>query len=253
MEPPLKFKKTTKSKKHIWEAIEVLRLEDINTYYGDSHILKGVSFEIKRGELVTLLGRNGAGKSTTLKSIMGIVPPAKGTISFDGYDVSGQKPHRIASLGMGYVPEERAIFPSLSVSENLKLPMSRSGVGLWPLEKIFSYFPVLERRRHHKGSQLSGGEQQMLAIARILIMRVKIILLDEPTEGLAPMLVREIAQILKETKKTGITMLLVEQNTRFAVEIANRHNILHEGKIAYQGDNDEFKADEETQRKYLAV
>jgi len=231
----------------------VLLLQDVHTYYGESHILKGISSEIKKGELVTLLGRNGAGKTTTLRTIMGIVPPKQGKISFDGIDIRGQKPHSIASLGVGYVPEERMIFPSLSVLENLSLPSKGSKRGLWELEKIYQYFPVLGERADQKGSQLSGGEQQMLAIARILTMDLKLMLLDEPTEGLAPMLVREIGTILKEIRKTGITILLVEQNTRFATGVSDKHCILYNGQIVYEGSNEEFKADTEVQKRYLGV
>jgi len=231
----------------------VLRLQDVHTYYGDSHILKGVSLEIKKGELVTLLGRNGAGKTTTLRSIMGIVPPRQGTIAFEGVNIRAQKPHSIASLGVGYVPEERMIFPSLTVLENLSLPAKGSKGGLWDLEKIYQYFPVLRERADHKGSQLSGGEQQMLAIARVLTMDLKLILLDEPTEGLAPLLVREIANILQEIRKTGITILLVEQNTRFATGVSDKQSILYNGQIVYVGSNEAFKADKEIQKKYLGV
>ncbi len=231
----------------------MLRLEDVHTYYGDSHILKGVSFEIREGQLATLLGRNGVGKSTTLKSIMGLAPAKRGRISFNTADITGAKPHQIAALGAGYVPENREIFSSLSVLENLNLSIKKGANRLWDIEKIYSFFPILKERGDHKGSQLSGGEQQMLAIARVLQMDIKLILLDEPTEGLAPFLVREIGAILKEIKKSDVTVLLVEQNTRFAVEVADRHHILYEGKVAYQGSNEEFKADEETQNKYLSV
>jgi len=231
----------------------VLLLQDVHTYYGESHILKGISSEIKRGELVTLLGRNGMGKTTTLRSIMGIVPPKQGTITFDGNNICGLRPHSIASLGVGYVPEERMIFPSLTVLENLSLPAKGSKGGLWELEKIYQYFPVLGERADQKGSQLSGGEQQMLAIARILTMNLKLMLLDEPTEGLAPMLVREIGTILKEIRKTGITILLVEQNTRFATGVSDKHCILYNGQIVYEGSNEEFKADTEVQKRYLGV
>ena len=231
----------------------MLLLQDVHTYYGESHILKGISSEIKRGELVTLLGRNGAGKTTTLRSIMGIVLPKQGRITFDGINICGQKPHSIASLGVGYVPEERMIFPSLTVLENLSLPSKGSKKGLWDLEKIYQYFPVFGERTDQKGSQLSGGEQQMLAIARILTMDLKLMLLDEPTEGLAPMLVREIGIILKEIRKTGITILLVEQNTRFATGVSDKHCILYNGQIVYEGSNEEFKADQEVQKRYLGV
>jgi branched-chain amino acid transport system ATP-binding protein len=231
----------------------VLLLQDVHTYYGESHILKGISSEIKKGELVTLLGRNGAGKTTTLRSIMGVVLPKQGKITFDGINLCGQKPHSIASLGVGYVPEERMIFPSLTVLENLSLPSKGSKKGLWDFEKIYQYFPVLGERKDQKGSQLSGGEQQMLAIARILTMDLKLMLLDEPTEGLAPMLVREIGTILKEIRKTGITILLVEQNTRFAEGVSDRHCILYNGQIVYVGSNEAFKADQEVQKRYLGV
>jgi len=231
----------------------VLLLQDVHTYYGESHILKGISSEITKGELVTLLGRNGMGKTTTLRSIMGIVPPKQGTIIFDGVNICGQKPHSIASLGVGYVPEERMIFPSLTVLENLSLPSKGSKGGLWDLGKIYQYFPVLGERADQKGSQLSGGEQQMLAIARILTMNLKLMLLDEPTEGLAPLLVREIGTILQEIRKTGITILLVEQNTRFATGVSDKHCILYNGQIVYEGSNEEFKANKDVQKRYLGV
>jgi branched-chain amino acid transport system ATP-binding protein len=184
---------------------------------------------------------------------MGLVSSKHGGVFFDNEDISRLKPYQIASLGVGYVPEERAVFPSLSVLENLCLPAKKNRPRLWDMEKIYSYFPILERRVYQKGSQLSGGEQQMLAIARVLTMEVRLILMDEPTEGLAPVLVREISEILKEIKKSGITVLLVEQNTRFAVGVADRHHILYEGKIAYQAANEKFQADKEIQTKYLGV
>ena len=231
----------------------MLRLDNVHTYYGDSHILKGVSFEIGYGEAVTLLGRNGMGKSTTLKTIMGIVLPKVGHIFLNGKDIVGLKPHQIASLGVGYVPEERAIFPSLSVLENIKLPMRKAAHTFWDLERLYQHFPVLKSRAQQKGSQLSGGEQQMLAIARVLTMDIKLILLDEPTEGLAPLLVKEIGAIFQEIKKSGITMLLVEQNTRFAISVAERHYILYDGKIVFQGDSEGFQGNREVQARYLGV
>lgn len=231
----------------------MLQLQDIHAYYGDSHILKGVSMEIGKGELATLLGRNGAGKTTTLRSILGIIPPRNGAIIFDGNHISGGKPHQIASLGVGYVPEERAIFPSLSVLENLTLPSKKKRTGFWDLETIFAHFPILRERSHQRGSQLSGGEQQMLAIARILTMDIKLLLLDEPTEGLAPAFRQQIAMILKEIKKSEITMLLVEQNIKFAMEVADQHHILYNGQITYKGSNAQFKTDKEVQLRYLGV
>ncbi len=231
----------------------MLVIQDVHTYYGESHILKGISTEIRKGELVTLLGRNGAGKTTTLRSIMGIVPPKQGRITFDGIDICGRKPHSIAAMGVGYVPEERMIFSSLSVLENLSLPSRGGRGGLWELEKIYQYFPVLGQRADQKGSQLSGGEQQMLAIARILTMDLKLMLLDEPTEGLAPLLVREIGTILQEIRKTGITILLVEQNTRFATGVSDKHCVLYNGQIVYEGSNEQFKTDTEIQKRYLGI
>lgn len=231
----------------------MLHLQDVHTYYGNSYVLKGIFFEVKKGELATILGRNGAGKTTILRSIMGLAAARKGSILFDDKEMLGKKPHEIASLGVGYVPEERAIFPSLSVLENLMLPAKKKRDGLWNLEKIYNHFPRLRERSHNKGRQLSGGEQQMLAIARLLTMDVKLLLLDEPTEGLAPILVREIAGILQEIKRDGITMLLVEQNTKFASEVAERHHILYNGQIVYEGSDAQFRDDTEIQRRYLGV
>ncbi|MGO9567293.1 MAG: ABC transporter ATP-binding protein [Desulfomonilaceae bacterium] len=231
----------------------MLHLEDIHSHYGDSHILKGMSFRIGEGQVATLLGRNGAGKTTTLRTVMGLVPVTRGQIRFRGKEITNQKPYRIARKGVGYVPEERAIFPSLSVYENLTLPLSRGGPGLWSIDKIYEHFPVLKLRSHHKGSQLSGGEQQMLAIARILTMNVKLILLDEPTEGLAPMLVRGIAKIVDELKREGLTILLVEQNARFAEEVADYHHVIYNGRIVYSGSNEDFKVDVEVRSRYLGV
>lgn len=231
----------------------MLVLQDVHSHYGDSHILKGMTFRIGEGQVATLLGRNGAGKTTTLRAIMGLVPVSQGLIKFMGEEITRKRTHRIAGMGIGYVPEERAVFPSLSVYENLTLPTSNGRAGLWNLDKIYDHFPVLKLRSHHRGSQLSGGEQQMLAIARILTMDVKLILLDEPTEGLAPMLVREIAGIVEELKRDGLTILLVEQNARFAEEVADYHFVIYNGQIVYAGSNQEFKADQEVRSRYLGV
>jgi len=231
----------------------MLTLNDVHSYYGHSHILKGVTFRVEEGRVATLLGRNGAGKTTTLRAVMGLVPVTQGIIKFRGEKIAHRKPHRIARLGIGYVPEERAIFPSLSVYENLTLPTPKRSTGLWDVDKIYEHFPVLHLRSRHRGSQLSGGEQQMLAIARILTMDVKLVLLDEPTEGLAPMLVREIARIIEELKREGLTILLVEQNTRFAEQVADHHFVIYNGRIVYSGSNEEFKADEEVRSRYLGV
>ncbi len=232
---------------------DLLDISHLHAYYEESHILKGISFGVKEGELTTLLGRNGAGKTTTMKSTMGLIFPKEGKISFAGRSIIGLKPHEIARLGIGFVPEDRRIFPSLTVVENLDLPIiKKRGVG-WDLEKVYEYFPRLEERQRHKGFELSGGEQQMLAIARILRTKASLILLDEPTEGLAPSLVRNIETILNGIKEDGITLLLVEQNTRFAEKVGERHYIISNGEIVYIGSREEFVKDQEVKQKYLGV
>jgi len=231
----------------------LLDISHLHAYYEESHILKGISLQVKGGEITTLLGRNGAGKTTTMKSIMGLMIPKEGNISFGGRNIVGLKPHEIARLGIGFVPEDRRIFPSLTVLENLNLPViKKKGVG-WDLKKIYEYFPRLEERQGHKGFELSGGEQQMLAIARILRTKASLILLDEPTEGLAPSLVRNIETILNGIKEDGITLLLVEQNTRFAERVGERHYIISNGEIVYIGSREEFVKDEEVKQRYLGV
>ncbi len=234
-------------------GIDLLEIENLHASYGEGDILKGVSLRVATGELVTLLGRNGAGKTTTIKSIMGLLPRKTGKIVFDSKPILGLKPHEIARLGIGLVPEERRIFPSLTVLENLNLPVTRKRGGGWNLTKVYDYFPILEERQKHKGFELSGGEQQMLAIARVLRSKTSLILLDEPTEGLAPMLIKAIETILNGIKQERITLLLVEQNTRFAQKVANRHYILSNGEIVYTGSNEEFMADEKVQKRFLGV
>ncbi len=231
----------------------MLVLHDIHSYYDESHILKGLSMRIEQGETVTLLGRNGAGKTTTCKTIMGLVPPKSGTVTLRGENVTGLPPHKIAKRGVGFVPEERRIFPSLTVAENLFLPVWGLGREGWPLQKVYDAFPVLERRHAYRGAKLSGGEQQMLAIARILRAKMDLILMDEPTEGLAPLLVRTIGAIIKEIRKSGLTILLIEQNTRFATEVADRHHILYGGGIVYSDTNDAFCVARDVQKRYLGV
>jgi branched-chain amino acid transport system ATP-binding protein len=231
----------------------LLRLDEINTFYGESHVLRDLSLNIERGELVTLLGRNGAGKTTTVKTIMGILSPSSGTITLNGKNIVGLSPHEIAKRGVGFVPEDRRIFSSLTVVENIMFPVWGRGEEGWGLEKIFNFFPALRARAGNKGSQLSGGEQQMLAIARILKAKMDLILMDEPTEGLAPLLIRSIGEIIKEIKNSGLTILLIEQNTRFAIEFADRHHILYGGGIVYSEANDKFKQDQEVQKRYLGI
>jgi len=231
----------------------LLEISNLHAYYEESHILKGISLQVKEGELTTLLGRNGAGKTTTMKSIMGLINPKQGNISFGGTNIVGLKPHEIARLGIGFVPEDRRIFQSLTVLENLNLPVIKKGGVGWDLKKIYEYFPRLEERQGHKGFELSGGEQQMLAIARILRAEASLILLDEPTEGLAPLFVRGIESILQEIKKNGITMFLVEQNTRFAERMGERHYIISNGEIVYTGNQERFITDEAIKKRYLGV
>ncbi|RPJ03781.1 MAG: ABC transporter ATP-binding protein [Deltaproteobacteria bacterium] len=231
----------------------MLKLEKVNTFYGESHILKGLSLNIAKGEIATLLGRNGASKTTTVKTIMGILSPQSGTITLHGQNIVGLPPHQIAKQGVGFVPEERRIFPSLTVLENMMFPAWGRGEEGWGLEKIFGFFPALRIRANNRGSQLSGGEQQMLAIARVLRAKMEVILLDEPTEGLAPLLIKGIGEIISETKRSGLTILLIEQNTRFATQFADRHHVLHVGEIVYSGTNDEFKNNHEIQRRYLGI
>jgi branched-chain amino acid transport system ATP-binding protein len=231
----------------------VLTIDNIHTYYGNSHILQGVSLKVKKGEVVTLLGRNGMGKSTTIKTVMGLVVPREGRVLLNGVNIAGRKPYDIARAGVGFVPEDRRTFPSLSVLENLNLPVRRGSGEGWSLEKVFQFFPRLKERESHKGFELSGGEQQMLAIARILRMKVELILLDEPTEGLAPLLVKAIGDIIAQIKREGITTLLVEQNSRFVATVADRHYVICHGKLVYEGSNEDFAHQDEVKKEYLGI
>ncbi|HYQ60037.1 MAG TPA: ABC transporter ATP-binding protein [Desulfatiglandales bacterium] len=231
----------------------MLSIEDIHTYYGNSYILQGVSLCVEKGEIVTLLGRNGMGKSTTIKTVMGLISPRAGRVLLNGANLVGLKPYAIAQSGVGFVPEDRRTFPSLTVLENLNLPVKRGLEHGWSLEKIYEFFPKLKERSGHKGFELSGGEQQMLAIARVLRMKSKLILMDEPTEGLAPLLVKAIEEILKEIKREGITTLLVEQNSRFVTNLADRHYVLCHGRIVYEGSNEDFSKQENVKKEYLGI
>lgn len=228
-----------------------LQVEDIHSYYGKSHIIQGVSLEINDGEIVTLLGRNGAGKSSTLKSISGLLTPKRGRVCMQGKEVTGWPAYRIAQAGLALVPEDRGIFSMLSVEENLLIAQRKS--SLWSMKDIYAIFPRLEERKRNGGSQLSGGEQQMLAIARSLLNGPKLLMLDEPVEGLAPVIVEEIVDQIKKIRAAGIPILLVEQNLAVCTALADRHYILELGKIAYQGTGAEFIADEEARDRYLGV
>jgi branched-chain amino acid transport system ATP-binding protein len=230
----------------------MLALHDVQTYYGESHVLYGMTFEVRTGEVATLVGRNGVGKTTTLRAIMGIVPPRSGTIALDGISLVGRPSDRIARLGVGYVPEERGILASLSVHENLMLPPIVGTQG-WSLERIYDTFPNLRERAHAGGTTLSGGEQQMLAIARVLRSGARTVLLDEPTEGLAPVIVERIGELIHAMKADGMTVLLVEQNVRFATGVADRHHIVVHGRVAQTLDNAEVIARERELLDLLGV
>ncbi|MGA7972224.1 MAG: ABC transporter ATP-binding protein [Pseudolabrys sp.] len=228
-----------------------LTAENLHTFYGKSHILHGVSLEVKAGEIVALLGRNGAGKTTTMRSLVGLTHAREGKVTLFGKTTTDWPPYRIAMLGLGYVPEGRKIFPSLTVEENLKVPMERPGP--WNIARVYELFPRLAERKSNKGRQLSGGEQEMLAIARALLLNPSLILLDEPSQGLAPLIVQEVFRVITSAREEGISVLLVEQNVRAAVAIADRAYVLDDGKIVYSGDAAEFAKDEERVRSLAGV
>jgi branched-chain amino acid transport system ATP-binding protein len=233
----------------------LLAVEDLQTFYGKSHVLRGVSFTVPPGEITVLLGRNGAGKTTTLRSIMGLTPPRGGTIRFKGEDITGRAPHHVFRRGVGYVPEGRQIFPHLDVGENLRLAERAGGDGTrWTLARIFEYFPVLRERWRQKGRSLSGGEQQMLAIARALAGNPELLMLDEPSQGLAPLFVRMLGELMGRLRQEGLTILLVEQNVRLALAIADRVAVLSRGTVVFEGDPAEFhRRGDELRGRYLAV
>lgn len=231
--------------------MSLLEVEDIHTYYGKSHILQGVSLEVDSGEIVALMGRNGAGKTTTMRSIMGMTPPRSGTITFDGETISGKEPYEIARSGIGFVPEERRIFPQLTVRENLEAIDNMDSE--YDVERVFDEFPLLERREDNLGSQLSGGEQQMLAVARAMITGPELLLLDEPSEGLAPVIVEDLEEVLSRICETGMTVLLAEQNMNFIFSLAERGYIISKGQIVWDGTIDEVRDDEDLMESYLGV
>ncbi|HEX4780571.1 MAG TPA: ABC transporter ATP-binding protein [Usitatibacter sp.] len=224
----------------------VLEVKDLQAYYGKSHILHGISLEVGEGELVTLLGRNGAGKSTTIRSLMGLMKQMSGTVRMFGKDVTGWAPFRIAAAGVGYVPEGRRVFANLTVDENLRVPVERAGP--WTIQRIYELFPRLAERKGNKGRQLSGGEQEMLSIGRALLLNPKLLFLDEPSQGLAPLIVRDVFNIVVKMRNEGMSVLLVEQNVRGAVEIADRAYVLDDGRIVYEGPAAEFAKDEQRVR-----
>ena len=219
-----------------------LTAEGLQTYYGKSHILHGVSLEVAEGTVTALLGRNGAGKTTTLRSIMGLTPAREGRVAIFGSDATGWPTYRIAAAGVGYVPEGRRIFANLSVDENLRVPLERG--GSWTIERVYGLFPRLAERKSNRGRQLSGGEQEMLSIARALLLNPKLLILDEPSQGLAPLIVREVFRIVAQMRSEGISVLLVEQNARMSLEIADHAYVLDDGAIVYSGPAKELAADE---------
>lgn len=230
----------------------LLKVSDLNTWYGESHVLHGINFEIREGELVTLLGRNGAGRTTTVKSILGLVGKRVGSITIDGVETIHMPTNKIARLGLGYCPEERGIFSSLSCEENLMLP-PKVGEGGMSVEEIYAMFPNLLERRHSQGTRLSGGEQQMLAMARILRSGARLLLLDEITEGLAPVIVQTLGRVIRQLKAKGLTIVMVEQNFRFAAPLADRHYVIEHGQIVATVNKNELESKADMLNEYLGV
>jgi branched-chain amino acid transport system ATP-binding protein len=237
----------------------LLEVHDLNTFYGTSHVLQGISLTVDQGELVALLGRNGMGKSTTLKSIMGVVKPKSGSVTFKGKDILGLPSYRVANVGIGYVPEERRIFPTLSVRDNLLLGVKGGKIknpndpNTWTVERIFHHFPMLEKRADQKGRFLSGGEQQMLTIGRSLMGNPALLLVDEPTEGLSPLMVKEVRDVLAEINKAGVSILLVEHNLKVAISLADRLYLMGKAHIGFTGTKEELNANPQAREKYLEV
>jgi branched-chain amino acid transport system ATP-binding protein len=232
----------------------MLDVEGIHTYYGLSHILFDVSLSVSKGEIACLLGRNGAGKSTTMKSIMGLTPPRQGTISFKGKPVTGKKPYKLARLGIGYVPDDRRVFADLTVGDNLEISARRPGdSATWTKESIYDFFPALGHIDSRKAGLLSGGEQQMLTIARALMTNPEFLLLDEPTEGLAPMVVKTLEEQISKLKVKGLTVLLAEQNQKVAFNLSDRGYVIDNGVIRYYGSINDLRDNEEVRKKYLLI
>jgi branched-chain amino acid transport system ATP-binding protein len=231
----------------------ILEVDGIHTYYGTSHILFGVSFQIKEQEAICLLGRNGAGKTTTLKSIIGLTPPKSGSIRFKGHETVGKPPYRIAQQGIGFVPDDRRIFPDLTVRQNILVARREREGAIWNLDLVYSLFPKLMQLDHHMGTQLSGGEQQMLTIARTLMTNPELILLDEPGEGLAPLVIKAMEEQLGKIKRMGLNMLICEHNVGLALALSDRGYVMDKGTIRYQGTVEELRSNEEVRKKYLMV
>ena len=237
----------------------LLEVKNLNAYYGESHALQDMRLEVNNGEIVALLGRNGMGKSTTLKSIMGLVRPKSGSVIFQGKQIAGLRPHKVANAGIGYVPEERRIFPNLTLLDNLKMGSKHGrkaaapGRNRWTVERIFEHFPFMKARTHQKGTLLSGGEQQMLAIGRTLMGNPDLILVDEPTEGLAPVMVEEVRDVLAQINQAGVSILLVEHNLKVALSLASRVYLMGKGHLGFTGTVEELESRPDIRRKYLEV
>ncbi len=231
----------------------MLTVENLHAYYGPSHVLQGVSLDVKEGEVVSLLGRNGAGKTTTLLAIMGYLKPNPGRIAYRGRDIGNLPPYVISRLGLGFVPQERGIFASLTVRENLTVAARRGDRRLWTLDKVLELFPHLKERVEFRGSKLSGGEQQILSIARALLLNPSLLVLDEPSEGLAPLIVQEVIRTLQDVRKRGLSILIVEQNVRVALAVADRHFVLSKGQVCFAGTTEELKRNEAMVRQHLGL
>jgi branched-chain amino acid transport system ATP-binding protein len=231
----------------------MLKVEGIHTFYGLSHILFGISLEVSQGEIVCLLGRNGAGKSTTMRSIMGLTPPKQGKIEFKGETITGEKPYLLARKGIGYVPDDRRVFADLTVDDNLEISRRGDSARTWDKERVYTLFAPLRQIKNRRAGYLSGGEQQMLTIARALVTNPEFLLLDEPTEGLAPLIVKEIETQVLQLREAGISILLAEQNIRSALRMSNRGYIIDNGEMRYHGSIEDLRKNEEVRKKYLLV
>jgi branched-chain amino acid transport system ATP-binding protein len=228
-----------------------LEVEGVHTYYGESHVLQGISLRVDRGEVLAILGRNGMGKTTLIRTIVGFTPPREGRVLYEGTEITRLPPFRMVALGMALVPQGRRVFPSLSVRENLDV--ARRGEGRWTLEQVYALFPRLGERAGNRANKLSGGEQQMLAIGRALMSNPDLLLMDEPTEGLAPLLVREVARVIGELKRSGLSILLVEQNLALALSVADRVHVLSRGQIVHSGTPAELMVNDDVKTRYLGV
>jgi branched-chain amino acid transport system ATP-binding protein len=228
-----------------------LEVEGVHTYYGESHVLQGISLQVEPGEVLAILGRNGMGKTTLIRTIVGFTPPREGRIRYKDTEISRWPPFRMVALGMALVPQGRRVFPSLSVRENLEV--ARRGAGRWSLEQVYALFPRLRERAANRANKLSGGEQQMLAIGRALMSNPDLLLMDEPTEGLAPLLVREVGRVIAELKRSGLTILLVEQNLALALSVADRVHVLSRGQIVHTGTPAELMTNDDVKTRYLGV